>query len=171
MNRFADLHIHTIHSDGVLTPEQILIKAQKFRLSAISFTDHDTINAYLEIDNYKEKYKIEIITGIELSCHEDGREIHLLGYGIDIENPKLTEFIKTVKGKRIKRAERILDKLSDIGINLSMDYVQEKAGTAPITRPHIAKAIYEQGYVNTTKEAFNLYIGDYSPAYEPKADF
>ena len=80
----ADLHMHSVYSDGILQPEALFKKAKIAGLKAISITDHDNVEACIESHTLKTKYNIDFINGIELSCFED-REYHILGYNIDIE--------------------------------------------------------------------------------------
>jgi len=167
----ADLHTHTIFSDGMLTPEELFIKAQKAAIKAISITDHDTIEGNYGAKQLATKYDIEFITGIELSCFDSQNEYHILGYCIDIDNEDLHKHLAEFKKSRIERAEIMTKMLNKMGININFNDVIDKAGEAPITRPHIAQVIVESGYVSTTKDAFNLYIGDDGPAYAVKAIF
>jgi predicted metal-dependent phosphoesterase TrpH len=83
MTKSADLHIHSTHSDGLLTTEQIFSQAQKRKLKAISITDHDSVGANAEALECSKKYKIEFIQGIELSTEYNEMDIHILGYFVD----------------------------------------------------------------------------------------
>lgn len=168
---FADLHIHTVFSDGLFTPEEVFAKAKKSGLAGISITDHDTIEGNYGSAQLAEKYNIEFVTGIELSCFDSQREYHILGYGLDINNEALHQHLEEFRKSRIERAEQMTKMLNDMGIKIDFDAVMHKAGVAPITRPHIAQVIVDSGYVSTTKDAFNLYIGDGRPAYAVKAIF
>lgn len=167
----ADLHTHTTFSDGLLTPEELFIKAKEYGIKAISITDHDTIEGNIGARNIAKKYGIDFIEGIEMSCFDSQDEYHILGYGIDINNSDLLNHLAEFKKSRAERAEMMTQKLHQIGINIDFNAVVDKAGEAPIARPHIAQVIVESGYVSTTKDAFNLYIGDRGPAYAVKAIF
>ncbi len=171
MKRRADLHIHTIYSDGIKTPEEILKMAVKANLGAISITDHDSVDAYKELYEISNKYQIEIITGIEFSCYDDEQEIHILCYNFDINNKELQQYLNTFKKAREVRAKRIISKLKKINIEFNFEEISKIAGAAPITRPHIAFALIDRGYVANQREAFNLYLSDGKPAYEPKYNF
>lgn len=167
----ADLHTHTTFSDGLLSPEELFIKAQALGIKAISITDHDTVDGNYGARELATKYKLDYIEGIELSCFDSQNEYHILGYGIDIDNKDLHTHLAEFKQSRIERAEIMTKMLNNMGININFTDVVDKAGEAPITRPHIAQVIVESGYVSTTKDAFNLYIGDGKPAYAVKAIF
>ncbi len=171
MEPVADLHIHTTYSDGAKTPEDILIRLDNIGLQACAITDHDTVDGCIKALSLQKKYKVEIISGIELSCHEKKREYHLLGYNIDVNNDKLRSHLEEFKHSRRIRAEKILQKLKKVRIELELDYIEEIAGVAPITRPHIANAMIQNKLVNTWKEAFLLYLGDGRPGYVEKMNF
>jgi 3',5'-nucleoside bisphosphate phosphatase len=171
MIEYADLHVHTIYSDGSKTPEEVVRMAEQAGLAAISITDHDNLEGCLQAQELKHKYNVEIIDGVEFSCFENGREFHVMGYNIDPDNKQLREHLKFFRDARLKRAEIILEKLKSINISIEFDSVLEKAGEAPITRPHIASALLDEGYISNLKEAFNLYLGEGKPAYQAKAMF
>jgi predicted metal-dependent phosphoesterase TrpH len=167
----ADLHTHTTFSDGMLTPDELFFKAQKAGIKTISITDHDTVDGNYIGEKIAHQYNLEFIEGIELSCFDSQNEYHILGYCIDIYNEELHKHLAAFKQSRIERAEIMTQRLNKMGINIDFNDVIIKAGEAPITRPHIAQVIVESGYVSTTKDAFNLYIGDGGPAYAVKAIF
>lgn len=169
--KIADLHIHSVYSDGILTPDEIFKKAQKAGLSAISITDHDTVAHCHEALALKDKYSIDIITGIEISCFEDIKEYHILGYDFDPDNRNLKKHVEEFKHYRFLRAKKIIEKLNNLKKSISIDDVLRIADKAPIIRPHIAQAMLEAGYVKSLKEAFRIYLGDWKPAYVPKKKF
>lgn len=171
MSGRVDLHTHTFYSDGVLSPKDLLEKAKNAGLSAISITDHDTIDGYLEALNYKAEYNIEIICGCEFSCYEDGREYHILGYAMDPTYKTMLEHLYNFRNVRYDRAKQIKRKLDNLGYKLNFDKILDKAGKASIARPHIASALVDEGYVETPRQAFEKLIGDGCPAYHPKAVF
>ncbi|MGA2296206.1 MAG: PHP domain-containing protein [FCB group bacterium] len=171
MEAIADLHTHTKYSDGILTPEELFSMAEQAGLTAISITDHDSIQGCLIANDIKDKYNIDFIPGIEFSCYEGEKEIHMLGYNIDIENKTLHSYIEEFQKARFKRAELIINKLNKLGKYITIDEVLLKAGDAPIIRPHIASILIEKGYVRNWREAFTEYLGDGSKAYYPKAYF
>jgi predicted metal-dependent phosphoesterase TrpH len=165
---FADLHIHTVFSDGKKTVEEIFQKAKENNLKAISITDHDTVESAYSAYECSKKYSVEYISGIELSCYENDKEYHILGYGIDIENKKLKDKLAVIREARLVRAEKILGKLREMNMDINIDHLLESYGNVPIARPHIAQLMMELGYVKNYREAFYQYIGDGKPAYESK---
>jgi predicted metal-dependent phosphoesterase TrpH len=171
MEPIADLHLHSVYSDGKLTPEELFIKAKDRGISAISITDHDSIDGNIIALDLAKKYDIDFLTGVEFSCYDDGQEYHILAYGLDVFNEHLRLRLGEFQEARYKRAEIIHQKLLSLGLNIEFDLIVEKAGKAPISRPHIATALLELGIVKHYKEAFAKLIGDGCPAYEPKIHF
>ena len=163
----ADLHVHTVISDGSFTAEQIVEMAAAAGLRAISITDHDTTAGILPARVAAEAHGLEVISGIELSSFENDVSIHILGYFIDIEDQNLLGFLDLFHENRIRRAKRIVDKLHKLGIQISFDLVWQKAGPGSIGRPHIAEVLLEDGFVLSFEEAFIKYLATGRPAYEP----
>ncbi len=165
----ADLHTHTIHSDGALSPLELITKAKSIGLHTISITDHDTVNAIKEAITIGNEHSIEVIPGIELSASYNGSEIHILGYFVNVENSALLESLVIFREERLKRVERIVGKLNRMNIPLTVESVIAKAGGGSVGRPHVANALVNEGYASSYKQAFNKYIGDGRPAYEKKS--
>lgn len=163
-----DLHTHTTFSDGALEPRALIEFAKKRSLSAISITDHDTVDGIDEAINRGKDLKIEVIPGLEVSTDIDGKEVHLLGYFIDHKDTELKKYLNFFKTERIERAKRILAKLAKMGVSLKLKDVKEIAMNSPICRPHIARLMVEKGIVSNFFAAFQQYIGDGAPAAEKK---
>ncbi len=169
--QYSDLHIHTVFSDGRKTPEEIFNKCIENSFKAFSITDHDTLCGVYKALEIKDKYDIEFIPGIEISCHEGKREFHLLAYDFDPYHDRLLNHIEILKGNRRKRAEKIIKRLDKINIKIDLDYVLQLAGDAPITRPHIAQAMLDMGKVTLFKEAFMYYLAKGKPGYVDKTGY
>jgi predicted metal-dependent phosphoesterase TrpH len=165
----ADLHMHTTHSDGVYSPSELVEKTKLAGLSVISVTDHDNVAAIKEGISAGEKFGVEIIPGVELSTSVDGREVHILGYFIDTENRELLDFLAFLREERLKRAERIVEKLHSLKIPLTMQKVLEKAGEGSVGRPHIANAMVEEGFAPSYQNVFLKYLGFGGSAYVEKS--
>ena len=165
----ADLHIHSFFSDGKFSPLSILEKAKKMEINSISITDHDSVyGVSVAIENCK-KYGVEVIPGIEFSCDFNQKEVHILGYFIDIDNKILNEYIQNFKKTRIVRIKKMIEKLNKLGCELDVNgFIDSIPGNVSIGRPHLAEAMVKKGFVKNYMEAFVLYIGDGKPAYEKK---
>jgi len=165
--KLADLHLHTNFSDGTFSPQQLVEEAKKKGLSCIAVTDHDITDG---ITPAKEAAldSLEVIAGIELSAEIDSKEIHILGYFIDIESSRLQEEIRNINLIRRKRVYEMVAKLKDVGVDIEPDDVFTIAGQGSISRLHIAKAMVDKGKVSNIYEAFSRYIGNNGPAYVGK---
>ncbi len=165
----VDLHTHTTASDGRLEPARLVELASKIGLRAIAITDHDTVAGLSEGVEAGKRYGVEIIPGIELSTEDDGNDIHMLGYFIDFTDRDFIEMLRYFQKIRFERAKKIISKLKELGVEISIDEVVKISGNAAsIGRPHIAQAILNRGYVSDIQEAFDKYIGAEAPAYVPK---
>lgn len=168
LNKTADLHIHTIASDGADTVREALEEARKVNLSAISITDHDSVDALPQAALLAPEYMIEIIPGVEISVDLGDAEMHLLGYFIDYKNRALLKRLSRLQKIRAERAERMLKKLEEMGFPLDMEALLPGQMSGAIGRLHIAQGLFRAGYVKSLPEAFQRYIGNDGPAYIPK---
>ncbi|HET7152351.1 MAG TPA: PHP domain-containing protein [Candidatus Kapabacteria bacterium] len=167
MNTKADLHTHTLYSDGALDTKTLVDKINAAGISMFSVTDHDTIDALPEAIEYSKTLGMECITGIEMSTKMGAIDVHLLGYFFDHNAPAIKEYATVSKAGRIKRAEKIVAKLNGLGLTITMDDVTQRAKGSVIGRPHIAAAMIANKCVTNFAEAFQKYIGNDGPAYEP----
>lgn len=165
--KLADLHLHTFFSDGTFSPEQLVKEAKKSGMSCIAITDHDIVEGIAPAIEAAAD-SLEIIPGIELSSEIDTKEIHVLGYFINTESPRLQEEIKKINLIRRERVYEMLDKLKNLRIDLKPDDVFDASSKASISRLHIAKAMLAKGKVSSIYEAFSRYIGNKGPAYVGK---
>lgn len=167
----ADMHLHSLYSDGKFSPIELLDKVKKLGLQCVSIVDHDNVDGIEEAINYAKSLNIELIPGVELSTTIGDNDVHLLGYFIDYKNSKLLEYLNYFKEERIKRAKRIIDKLHKLNVPLEIDLVMGNLKNSAIGRPHIARALVESGLVGSYQEAFDNYIKNGGPAYEAKYAF
>ncbi len=168
MNRKTDLHMHTLYSDGQHSPEELIVKVKEAKIDLISITDHDTVDGIEESIELGKKYGVEVISGLEISSDIRDREVHILAYFIDPTNKELEEYLKFFRAERIKRAQRIAEKLNALGLEINLSDIMKIAQNSAVGRPHIAKAMVKNGLVSNYFEAFSKYIGNGCPAYERK---
>ena len=168
MSDRADLHLHTIHSDGTLSPGELVKRAKAGGLSTISLTDHDSVAGIEDARAAGRQVGVEVITGVELSVSVGDQDIHILAYFFDHTNQNVLDHLEFYRYERVKRAERIVGKLNDLKVPLRIESVLEKAGNGSVGRPHIANALLDEGLTGTYNEAFLKYIGQGKPAYERK---
>ena len=168
MKNKVDLHSHTNYSDGFHSPEELVHKAKEVGIDILSITDHDSVNGIAEAIKIGRKLGIEIVPGVEISSDLRGAEVHILGYFIDINNKDLDHYLEFFREERVLRAKRIIDKLNNHGIKLTLNDVMKIAKKSAVGRPHIAQAMVEKEFVGSYFEAFNKYIRNGGPAYERK---
>ncbi|MGM0370855.1 MAG: PHP domain-containing protein, partial [Bacillota bacterium] len=168
MDKKIDLHLHTTASDGSFQPAELVAAAVDNDLAAIAVTDHDTVAGVEPALEAAEDREIEVIPGIELTTYYQGQRVDILGYNIDCTNEDLLSIINKLQNARQIRAQKILDKLAALDVDLDMEELQEIAGATGIGRPHIARLIVQEGYAEGMQEAFDNYLEDGGPAYVPK---
>lgn len=156
----ADLHIHTNASDGGLYPEQVLKKAVLKGLKTISITDHDTVKGYLSVREKAKELGIALISGVEVSCLWNDREIHILAYNFDAEASSVTRLLFQQTRARKKRMKAIVAHLQKKGVGIEYEEVQAEAYGGIIGRPHAATILVKKGYARSISDAFIRYLGD-----------
>jgi predicted metal-dependent phosphoesterase TrpH len=162
----ADLHLHTTASDGRLEPKDLVSLAVKVGLDVIAITDHDTIGGIEPALAAAEAFpSLMVIPGVEINTDVPHGEVHILGYFIDFTDQKLAIALQRLRDSREGRAQRMIAKLSKLGMNIELQRVFDLAQGGSVGRPHVAQALLEKDYVASEKEAFDKYIGRDGPAY------
>jgi hypothetical protein len=151
-----------------MSPEEIVSYAHAIGLSAVSITDHDTINGQTEALDAGARLGIDVVTGIEFSIEENGASVHILGYCIDHRNPALIANLEELATSRVARAEAIVRRLEERGVSIPFDEVIAEAGAGSVGRPHIARVLRRRGHVSSVSEAFARFIADGAPCHVPK---
>ena len=165
-----DLHVHTNASDGMLEPAALVRAVKAADVQVFSITDHDTVDALGEARREAEGVGLRLIPGIELSAYWGKVEFHILGYFIDPENAALRVFLKNTREARHLRLHAMLNRLQAMGIAVPLGEVIARARDGNVGRPHLARALMERGFVGSTDEAFDRYLGTDKPAYVPRPD-
>lgn len=163
--KFADLHLHTVFSDGTYTPEELIREAFSLGLSAVAVVDHDTVAGIAQVCQAGLLSGIEVLPGIELTAEYKSREIHILGYLIDYKSKSLIEKLDVLYKNRFERVYKIIDKLKTVGVSLEAKSVFDIVKQGTPGRLHIARAMVKDGLVSSIGQAFYKYIGDKSGAY------
>ena len=161
----VDLHLHTTHSDGTLTPTELVDLCARKGLKVIAISDHDSTEGVAEAQVAAIPHGIEVIPAIELSTDVPDNEIHMLGYFIDTDDARFQNLLKEFRAGREDRARKMVERLAGLGMEITWDEVERVADGAAVGRPHIAQAMIERGYVSEWQEAFEKYIGRTGPAY------
>jgi 3',5'-nucleoside bisphosphate phosphatase len=165
---FADLHLHTLFSDGTFTPEELAQKGAQFGLVAMALTDHDTVEGCPRMAQACQSLGIEFIPGTELTAEFDGYEVHLLGYFMDVQQPKLLAEIKKFQAVRQERIGEMVAKLNQLGLPLRAESVFALANCRSPGRPHVARALAQEGLCSSMDEAFERFLKKGRPAWVPK---
>ena len=167
---YADMHTHTQASDGMNTPTENVQLAAAAGLSALAITDHDTVAGVAEALAAGEQYGVTIIPGVEISTMEEDKDIHILGYYMNIEDPVFLERLAGLRQIRDTRNEMILAKLRELGVEITMEDVLKQLGRElmpdeSIGRPHMADTLVAKGYAEDMRDAFNKYLAQDAAAY------
>ena len=164
-HRIIDLHVHSTESDGTLTPEDLVAEAKKAELAAFALTDHDTCQGVGKAMPLAASAGIELIPGIELSTDYHGKEVHIVGLYIDIENEQLLKKTAEYRKGRSERNALMVEALQKEGLSITMEELVAENPDCVITRANIARFLYEHGQMKSVREAFDRYIGDHCKCY------
>jgi hypothetical protein len=161
-----DLHCHTTASDGTAEPGALVREAAARGVDVVGVTDHDTVAGVAPAREAAEGLSVRVVPGIELSTRHGARELHVLGYFVDVSNDVLGHAIERMRVQRVERARLILERLQQLGYGITMADVEAQAGGEVIARPHIARALLARGYVKSIRDAFTEdFIGDGGRAF------
>ncbi|WP_169978738.1 PHP domain-containing protein [Tautonia rosea] len=164
VDRGADLHVHTTHSDGSCSPGDVVRAAATVGLSALSITDHDTLSALDVARPEADRLGIELIPGIELSASDDGREVHILGHFVDPDDPDLCEAAESLRRNRQERLDQMVARLAGCGLVVDPESLRRSYPRAALGRKHLADYLVRTGQVATHRQVFARYLGDDGPA-------
>jgi hypothetical protein len=145
-----------------------MVLASQRELAGVALTDHDTFDGLEEAAATADELGLDFVPGIEFSAEYDGASLHILGYWVDPDDPAIEAELLRLTATRFRRGEMIVEKLRELGLDVSLERVLELAGGEAIARPHIAQAMVEAEIVADEKEAFDRYISDDGLAYVPK---
>ena len=169
----VDFHMHSIYSDGVKSPEELLHHALDCNLSMMALTDHDEIDGIKALRTAQEQLDpektIKIINGCEFSADYKDKSIHILGYHFDETNKELRDFIEYFKSKREERIDEIIKRCNNVGYFISKDELLKKfPKTQAYGRPHIGQLLIDGGYAKDINDVFKGILRKDSPCYVPK---
>ena len=177
MERRIDLHMHSVISDGVLTPKELIDEAVKNNVDTISICDYDSIEAYTdELFEYAKSNNINLIRGVEIST-QDGVGVHVLGYNIDLNNQELIDTLYKLRNARHIYLHDVSKKLNELGYKVN---VEELDKVDAVTKAHISSDVVDNkeneelliktfGYVPNRGEFIETIMNEGCPAYVKKA--
>ncbi len=162
-----DLHSHTNCSDGELTPQELVFRADNLQVNVLAITDHDTI-AGLDLAHQTiadKNLKLKLINGVEISTSWHGQEVHIVGLNVDRHCQVLKDRLQQQLDTRQDRARRIAEKLTQLGIEGTFEEAQKLAKGQCISRVHFAKILLSRNLVNDFEQAFKKYLARKAKAY------
>jgi predicted metal-dependent phosphoesterase TrpH len=165
---FADLHLHTHFSDGTFSPEEVAQRASRLGIKALALTDHDSVEGCDRMEAACRSLGIEYAPGTELTAQRDGNEVHLLGYFLDTRNPLLLEELRKFQLVRQERIHKIVECINKLGVPLKVESVFAIANCQAPGRPHVGRALVQEGFCNSLDEAFERFLKKNRPAWVPK---
>jgi len=176
MRSFVDLHTHSNASDGRDTPAEVIALADRIGLAVVALTDHDTTAGLAEARIAAENYgDLHFVPGIELSAKFFSGTLHILGLGIDEEAPDLRALTRNLVEARNQRNPKIIARLEELGMDIELSDVLAVMSGSPtsakdriVGRMHIAETLCRKGYVHSTAEAFQRYLGNTGSAFVDK---
>ncbi|MBI4398805.1 MAG: PHP domain-containing protein [Candidatus Omnitrophica bacterium] len=171
MNHRCDFHMHTTHSDGSYTPEELLAYASEKCLRAVAVTDHDTVSGYDACKAAADKHGVELIPGIEISCQFEPGTLHVLGYFLNPKDPGLAQSLAVLQRARAERNPMIIEKLNRLGVHVTLQEVEAQSGGDQVGRPHFAQVLIKKGYARNNDEAFRKFLAKGAAAYVDKRRF
>ena len=163
-----DLHVHSNHSDGTLSPEELVSLAMDTGLSAFALTDHDTVSGIEKAKASASGSTITVISGTEISAAYHKKDIHILGLFIDETNPTLLSALEDAVNARDTRNELMAERFRALGIPLTLEELRLSNPDTVITRAHFAKYLIEHGHVKNSEEAFRRYLNYDAPCFVPR---
>ena len=167
--KFADLHLHTNFSDGTFAPEELAARGRQLGFAALALTDHDTVEGCARMAAACTAAGMEFIAGTELTAEHADVEVHLLGYLVDTQNPKLLSEIARFQAVRQDRIRQMTARLNELNVPLEVESVFTLANCKSPGCPHVARALVQARLVRTLDEAFERFLKKNRPAWVPKA--
>ncbi len=161
-----DLHSHSTHSDGTLTPEALVARAAKRGLQVLALTDHDEVSGLQSARAAAEQHGITLVDGVEISVTWRGHTIHVVGLGIDPSNDALKRGLAATRGGRQQRAEKMAAALDGMGISGSAEGARQFAANGELlSRTHFARFLVKSGAVKDMQSAFTRFLGNGRAAF------
>jgi predicted metal-dependent phosphoesterase TrpH len=164
----ADLHCHSVVSDGTLTPDALAARAKANGVQLWALTDHDEIGGQERAIAAAKAEGMKYLTGVEISITFAGKTVHIVGLGFDHTNQALVQGLRNTRGGRAERAKEMSDGLAKVGIQGAFEGALQYAGNHElISRTHFARFLVETGVCKDTSEVFRKYLTENKPGFVP----
>ena len=164
----ADLHCHSVVSDGTLTPEALAERAARNGVELWALTDHDEVGGQHRALDAARSQGMRYLTGTEISVTFAGQTVHIVGLGFDPDHPAMVEGLRRTRGGRGERAREMSDDLARVGIHGAYEGALKYAGNPElVSRTHFARFLVESGVCKETAEVFRKYLTEGKPGFVP----
>ena len=164
----ADLHCHSVVSDGTLEPEALAARARANGVDLWALTDHDEIGGQHRARAAAQAHGMAYLTGTEISVTFAGITVHIVGLGFDPDDAALTEGLRATRGGREERARQMAEGLARAGIHGAFEGALKYVGNPElISRTHFARHLVDSGVCNDTYEVFRKFLVEGKPGYVP----
>jgi len=164
----ADLHCHSVISDGTLTPEDLAGRARRGGVELWALTDHDEIGGQHRAAAAAREQGLAYLTGTEISVTFAGETVHIVGLGFDANDPALREGLQATRAGRAERAREMADGLAQVGISGAYEGALQFVGNPNlISRTHFARFLVETGICKDTHEVFRRFLTEGKPGFVP----
>lgn len=164
----ADLHVHTTFSDGSYTPAEVVSLARRSGLAAVAITDHDTLAGVEPARQAAIGSTLEVVPGVEITAAMDGFELHLLGYGVRLDDEPLNAALSRLEQHRIGRFWDMVERLRGRGVSLDEKELRRQMPQGVLSRRHLAMLLVKGRQAGSVREAFQRYLGDGGSIVVPK---
>ena len=164
----ADLHCHSIVSDGTLTPEALAARAAANGVELWALTDHDEVGGQHRARAAAHAHHMRYLTGTEISVTFAGQTVHIVGLGFDADDQRLQQGLRQTRGGRAQRAQEMAQGLAQVGIHGAYEGALQFVGNPDlISRTHFARFLVESGVCGDTHEVFRKYLTEGKPGFVP----
>ena len=164
----ADLHCHSIVSDGTLTPEALAARAKSNGVELWSLTDHDELDGQARAAAAARALQLRYLAGVEISVSFAGKTVHIVGLGIDPDDRALRDGLKHTRGGRERRARELAEALGQAGLPGAFDGALDHAGNPEmISRTHFARWLVQTGRCGDMQEVFRRFLTEGKPGFVP----
>lgn len=168
MEKYCDLHAHSVFSDGTFTPTELIEEGIKQGLSALALTDHNTTEGLSEFFAAAAGKDVLAVAGVEISSEYKGKELHILGLCLpETAYPAVTEFVEQYNRRKAKNNEELIARLNAAGYQVDLDEIKKQTPNGHVNRAHIAAELMKKGYVSSVQDGFQKFLTEGKGYYIP----